>query len=151
MQIKLFTIPIIDNGEQNNELNRFLRTNKVLEIDNQLIHSEKGAYWCFCVKYLEAVGVLERNLKFSEKIDYKEALSPEVFKQFSTLREIRKQIAQNEGLPAFAVFTDAELSELAKMEKLTLASMQSVKGIGEKKIEKFGSLFLNALAKRNET
>lgn len=142
MQIKLFTVSIADNGTQAEELNAFLRSNKVLEVENQLVHNEKGAYWCFCVKYIESAdGVATspvRHLKFPEKTDYKNVLDEETFKKFARYREIRKVIAQDEGLPAFAVFTDYELSELAKLESLTPQAMATIKGIGEKKIQKFG-------------
>jgi superfamily II DNA helicase RecQ len=58
------------------------------------------------------------------------------------MREIRKRLAAEESLPAYAIFTDEELANLAKIEDLTLAKMKSVKGIGEKKIEKYGRSFL---------
>jgi len=38
MQIKLFTIPITDSGAFLEEMNRFLRANKVLEVENQEKH-----------------------------------------------------------------------------------------------------------------
>lgn len=147
MQIKLFTVSIADNGVQAEELNAFLRSNKVLEVENQLVHNEKGAYWCFCVKYIEsadgvAAGVA-RPLKYPEKTDYKNVLDEETFKKFARYREIRKSIAQDEGLPAFAVFTDHELSELAKLDVLTVGTMAGIKGIGEKKIQKFGLRLMN--------
>ncbi len=46
MQIKLFTIPIGDSGTALEDMNRFLRGNKILEVQNQLISNENGAYWC---------------------------------------------------------------------------------------------------------
>ncbi len=76
-----------------------------------------------------------------------------VFKRFTALREIRKKIAKDDAVPAYVVFTDEELSELAKLELLTEASMKSVKGIGEQKIEKYGRFFLQPLppnASKNE-
>ena len=53
MQIKLFTIPTGDNGAALDEMNRFLKGHKILEVQNQLISNENGAYWCFCVRYIE--------------------------------------------------------------------------------------------------
>lgn len=53
MQIKLFTIPVGDNGSALQEMNAFLRGNKVIEVENKLIGNENGAYWCFCVRYIE--------------------------------------------------------------------------------------------------
>ncbi len=53
MQIKLFTIPVGDSGAALSEMNAFLRGNKILEVENKLVHNEHGAYWCFCVRYIE--------------------------------------------------------------------------------------------------
>ena len=58
------------------------------------------------------------------------------------MRAIRKQLAQNEGVPAYAVLTDVEMAELAKVEPLTHAAMGKIKGIGSKKLEKYGHHFL---------
>jgi ATP-dependent DNA helicase RecQ len=68
-------------------------------------------------------------------------LDPESFERFSTFRKIRKEIADDEGVPAFAVFADSELAEMAKIPDLSATSMKAVRGIGEKKIEKYGRFF----------
>lgn len=141
MQIKLFTIPVGDNGTALEEMNRFLRTSKILEVDNQLISNEKGAYWCFCVRYIERTFNPPGNDK--PKIDYRRVLDSETFKKFSKLREIRKQVAIDEGIPAYAVFTDEELAGLAKLDTITQTSMLSIKGIGDKKVERFSKHFIN--------
>ncbi|MBK6932548.1 MAG: hypothetical protein IPH12_17480 [Saprospirales bacterium] len=54
MQIKLFTIPVGDSGGALQEMNAFLRGNKILEVENKLMGNENGAYWCFCVRYIRA-------------------------------------------------------------------------------------------------
>jgi superfamily II DNA helicase RecQ len=128
------------------EMNAFLRSKKILKVESQMVSDEQGAFWCFCVRYL--LGSLPASRANSatrkkEKVDYKEVLDTAAFDRFSEMRVIRKQIAQDEAIPAYAVFTDAELAELAKMEGvLSLAKMKTVKGIGEKKIEKYGQQFL---------
>lgn len=77
-----------------------------------------------------------------KKVDYNRSPGCEAtFQRFSKLREIRKSLATQEGLPAYAIFTDEELAELAKLEVINAAAMKSIKGIGEKKVEKFGSVF----------
>jgi len=140
MQIKLFTIPVGDSGTAQEEMNRFLRGNKILEVQNQLISNENGAYWCFCVRYIEKAFVPTDEQK--GKVDYKQILDEATFKKFSKLREIRKKVAADEGLPAFAVFTDEELAGLAKLETITPKSMLTVKGIGDKKVERFAKRFI---------
>lgn len=142
MQIKTYTIPLIGGEALNEEMNTFLRSKKILEIDKQLVVLEKTAFWSFCIAYLEDgnQGYKERN-----KTDYRQELGEAGFQRFSRMREIRRQLAQDESLPAYAIFTDDELSNLAKIEDLSMANMKNVKGVGEKKVEKYGHHFIKAL------
>ena len=61
------------------------------------------------------------------------------------MREIRKEIAKEETLPAYAVFTDEELAGISKLEEISLKKIKSVEGIGEKKVERYGQKFLDLL------
>jgi superfamily II DNA helicase RecQ len=140
MQIKLFTIPISDSGSALHEMNTFLKAHKILEIQQKLISNDNGANWCFCVRYIEQTFSAATGSK--AKIDYRQVLDEPTFRKFSHLREIRKTVAATEGLSAFIIFTDEELAELAKLEEITIKSMLSIKGIGEKKAERFAHYFM---------
>ena len=124
------------------DMNIFLRSKKVLEVSEHVVSSERGAHWCFCIKYLDEATGNDR-----QKIDYRDVLDTATFQRFSRMREIRKMLAQEDGVPPFAIFSDAELAEVAKVEPLTLAAMRGIKGIGEKKMEKYGARFTETLAK----
>lgn len=141
MQYKVFTIPIMGGETVQEEMNRFLRGNKVVDVEKQLITINNNAYWSFCVQYIYGIeNKIESNGERREKVDYKSVLDEATFARFSKLRAIRKQIAEQDAIPAYAVFTDAELAELAKLNELTEKSMLSVYGIGEKKVKKYGEL-----------
>lgn len=142
MQMKLFTIPLFDNEAELNEMNGFLRAQKVLTIDKQFVSVGENAYWSFCITYLQLSkqSTMAQNAQRQNKIDYKEVLDVATFAVFSTLRTIRKQIAENEAVPAYAVFTDSELAEIAKLENIDVAHLQSIQGIGQKKAEKYGQV-----------
>ena len=75
-----------------------------------------------------------------EKIDYKNVLEAHVFEVFSKLRVLRKQIAENDAVPAFAVFTHAELASIAKLESITPKTLLTINGIGDKRVDKYGKL-----------
>ena len=123
----------------NDEMNRFLRSKKILQVQNHVVNTDQGAFWCFCIKYLDEYSAGEKK----EKVDYRELLDEASFSRFSEMRKIRKQVADAEAVPAYAIFTNEELAELAKIEGLTEARMKSVKGIGQKKVEKYGHHFLS--------
>lgn len=137
MQIKFFAIPLMAGAEEVETLNRFLRSVKVLEIDKQLVTIGTSAYWSFCVSYFP-VGQGDFLPTNTKKIDYKEVLKDTDFQKFCQLRKIRKQLADDDAVPAFAVFTDYELSEIAQSEEVSLGSLGKIKGIGVKKLEKYG-------------
>jgi superfamily II DNA helicase RecQ len=141
MQIKLFAIPVGDNGTALQELNAFLKAHKILEVEQKLASNENGSCWCFCVRYLDqSVNVASGS---KGKVDYRQILDDSTFRKFARLREIRKQVAASEGVSAFIVFTDEELVELAKLEEITVRSMLGIKGIGEKKTERFAHYFID--------
>lgn len=146
MQVKLFTIPILGGEQIQEELNAFLRSRKVLQVEQQLVANEQGNFWCFCIKYLaNGSSSNATNSKYKKKVDYKEVLDAASFQRFSKMREIRRKVAQEDAVPAFAVFTDAELAELAKIEgELTISKLKSVRGIGEKKAAKYGQHFIKS-------
>lgn len=138
MQLKTFVLPVVEDGTHTDALNRFLRSVKVLEIKKDFVKVDDGAYWAICVTYIPSSNYDSKYSFSKEKVDYKEVLSESQFERFSVLRKIRKQLADEDAVPAFAVFTDAELSEISKMPILNLDGIKHIKGIGIKKVEKYG-------------
>lgn len=143
MQIKIISVPVIGGEAMNEELNAFLRVNKILQVDQQLAGRPGGACWTFCIRYVEKRAWQSDMSK--ERKDYKKILPEEVFGRFAHYRTIRKEIAEKDGVPPFAVFSDKELAGLAGLEELTPESMKTVKGIGDKKVEKYAERFIKAL------
>ncbi len=105
MQIKLFTIPVNNVEDYNEEINKFLRSHKIVEIEKHLMPNGNSYSWCFYISYIENAD--KENYKKTKKIDYMKVLDPKTFAKFSQLREIRKKIAQENAVSAFIVFTDA--------------------------------------------
>ena len=145
MQIQIFTIPVTGGEEAVSEMNRFLRANRVADMQKSLTQSGGVSYWTFCVTYFPqnpVKGVETEPRK--GKIDYRDVLEEHAFARFCEMRKIRKTIADNEAIPPFAVFTDAELAGIARLEEVTPKAMRSIPGIGDKKMEKYGQYFCNA-------
>lgn len=64
---------------------------------------------------------------------------------FDYLRSIRKEIAQEENIPPYIVFGDATLEQMAKEKPITEHHMKRISGVGEKKFERYGNKFINAI------
>lgn len=140
MQIKIFTLPVLHSEQMEEEANKFLRSHRVMTIDRQFC-AEQGGYWTLCVSYQDNGSPQGAVVSRSGKVDYREVLSPEAFGRFARFREIRKEVAAQQGIPAYAVFTDEELSQIALMEEVTMPAIAAIKGVG-KRAEKYGAAFV---------
>ena len=149
MQIKIFTVPILGGDDANEEMNHFLASHRIVEVQQELV---AGQYWTFCVRYLLGVEKNGKPQSFSKngKVDYRDLLSDAEFARFSTMRALRKQMAAEEAIPAYSVFTDAQLAAMSQIEELSLSKMQTVDGIGQARAEKYGPRMIDALKKDEE-
>ncbi len=137
MQFKIFSIPTYSNDQLTEELNKFLRSHQIADVEKQLIMSGTNAYWTFCVHYLP--GATGSNKRNAERTDYREVLDEAKFKIFSTLRNCRKQLAEENGVPVYAVFTNEELANIARLPEITASHIKTIEGIGIRKTEKYGA------------
>ena len=64
---------------------------------------------------------------------------------FEELRVLRKEIAESEDIPAYQVFGDATLVEMAQKKPQTDAELLMITGVGETKLSRYGFEFLAAL------
>ena len=64
---------------------------------------------------------------------------------FERLRELRLQIARERGVPAYVVFTDACLRDMAAKVPRTLNQFAYVSGVGAAKLEQYGEQFLQEI------
>lgn len=144
MQYRVFSIPVAGGEAEAEALNKFLRGNKVVKVDKELVECGDTPCWTFCVQYLppQASGTFPAAGERREKIDYKEVLDEAQFRMFSLLRKCRKAIADEDGVPAFAVFIDAELAELSKHEHFDEKALASIGGVGKQRVEKYGKRML---------
>ncbi|TDI61071.1 MAG: DNA helicase RecQ [Alphaproteobacteria bacterium] len=73
-------------------------------------------------------------------------LAPEDEDLFARLRALRLDLAQERGVPAYAIFTDKTLVDMASRRPQTMPEFGEIFGVGKAKQEKFAALFLSVLA-----
>ncbi|HEU6452106.1 MAG TPA: ATP-dependent DNA helicase RecQ [Gemmatimonadaceae bacterium] len=61
------------------------------------------------------------------------------------LRNLRTTLAREEKLPAYCIFPDRTLMEMAARKPNSMAALATVRGVGPAKLEKYGELFLGAI------
>ena len=64
---------------------------------------------------------------------------------FEKLRALRFKIAEEEGRPAFMVFSDKALRSMVRLKPRTPAAFLEVNGVGESKLEAYGDQFLRVI------
>lgn len=91
--------------------------------------------------------VLQGKEKVSRKISIKatKALS-ENDDLFESLRQLRRELAEKQGVPPFVIFSDKTLHEMSAVMPTTDSQMLDVKGVGESKLAKYGEQFLDAIS-----
>jgi ATP-dependent DNA helicase RecQ len=65
---------------------------------------------------------------------------------FQHLRALRKRLADERNVPAYIILGDASLRALARQQPITIAGMNTIPGMGEKKKADFGRIFAEAIA-----
>ena len=136
MQVQIFTVPMLANQQQIDEVNTFLRSHSIIDMEKNCVTNNSTTFWTFCIRYNEGTHVEKTLVK--SKVDYKEVLDGPTFKVFSDLRECRKKIADNMGIPVYTVFTNEELAVVARLPQITGDNLKKIQGIGDKRMEKYG-------------
>lgn len=75
------------------------------------------------------------------------AFDPDLWER---LRSLRGELARASSLPAYTVFHDSTLREMATRLPQTLEEMLTISGVGQAKLEKYGKLFLEEMRKHKE-
>lgn len=148
MPLRFFIVPVISPREAEEELNGFLSRHRVVGMDRRWVDLGTSSFWAICVDHLAASaddarrpGSLGRN-----RIDYKQVLTPSEFAVFSRLRELRKEIAQADAVPVYAVLTNEQLALIVQQRCRTAADLGRIEGVGEARVGKYGPRILEIVA-----
>ena len=64
---------------------------------------------------------------------------------FERLRALRKRLADDQGVPPYVVFSDATLRDMCIRQPATLQAFRQIGGVGDVKLERYGSSFIEAI------
>ena len=84
--------------------------------------------------------------KTAREQDVGQPMSAEDDELFQRLRVLRKELADGQGVPAYIVFSDKVLREMAASRPGSAGSMLAVPGVGPAKLERYGMAFLDAIS-----
>lgn len=159
MPIRVFHVSArFTNDDEHAEMNSFLSGHRIVSVRKEFVADGQNSYWSFCVDYFASTtGKPDAAAPAAKKtqIDYRESLTPEDFLVFATLRALRKDIANRDGVPIYTIFTNQQLADLVTGRVTTKEAFRHVNGVGSSRIEKYGDAFLDSLTQhwngQNET
>jgi superfamily II DNA helicase RecQ len=148
MKFKFFNVLALDPESGQQALNAFCVQHRVVSFDKRFVAQGGESYWSICVYYTEGPGSMRGALNNRrDRVDYKEVLSEPDFAVYAELRNLRRSIAEREGVPAYALFTNEQLAAMVTGRATTLSALGEIEGVGKARLEKYGALFLPLLVK----
>ena len=148
MQLRFFSIPALDPAAAEAELNALLAAGRVGGVERQFVAAGAASYWSVIVTLVDGPGPLPAGLKVrsERKIDYRELLSEPDFAVFARLRALRKQVADAEAVPPYAVFTNEQLATMVRRRVASAEALGQVEGVGPARVARYGAPFVALLA-----
>lgn len=128
----MFYDPVRESGAAEAEPNAFLAGQRVLAAERRFVDLGADSFWAVCVEYLRAGaagsagGEGGAGAGRKGRIDYREVLPPAEFAVFARLRDLRKELAQAEGVPVYTIFTNEQLAEMVRRRAATAADLEGI-------------------------
>ena len=69
---------------------------------------------------------------------------------FEALRQLRKRLADEAGMPPYIIFNDASLREMAQRQPTTLQEFSRIVGVGQAKLTRYGEQFVQLIRQRSQ-
>lgn len=98
------------------------------------------------VKITDVDKLPEKSAKTKTEVKGTESLTSTGFKLFDMLRKLRLEIAREESMPPYIIFSDKTLIDMAVKVPASQREMLNVSGVGENKYNKYGERFLMVIA-----
>jgi ATP-dependent DNA helicase RecQ len=97
--------------------------------------------------------VLDNKKRVTQKISKKIEKLSQTYNQipkeendlFVRLKEVRLDLAKKQGIPAFYIFSDKSLREMALQKPKTQAEFLNISGVGQAKLKSYGQIMLAAI------
>jgi superfamily II DNA helicase RecQ len=149
-----FKIPVQPSQEQVQSLSTFIQSHAILTTIREFVSDGPNSFWAYDIEYGVQTSTpkpLNPTITSKPKVDYREVLNESDFKKFSALRDLRKEIAQREGLPVYAIFTNEHLALMVQNNISTSAELSKLDGVGKSKRDKYFEPFIKHLALQKTT
>lgn len=146
MKYRFFTVPVIGGEDAEIDLNKFVNENRVVAMERRFVDDGAASLWAICLTLVDTTASKVSTAPRKQSVDYREVLNEPDFAVFARLRSLRKELAEREGLPPYAIFTNEQLAAIIQRRVLTKTAMRDIAGIGDARIEKYAMPVLAVMA-----
>lgn len=95
--------------------------------------------------------ITRKTTKSTRKIKEKSTPLYKDDKLLAALKATRLELARTQNVPPYVIFHDKTLHEMASLKPRAISELSRISGIGEKKSERYGTLFLSVIAEHQTT
>lgn len=145
-QFMNFFISPFSDPSSHAELNNFLKSHRIINVEKRLIDGERDTSWVFLVEYSDIDGT-KSGYTMSAKIDWRDVLNPSQFAVYDFLRKTRKEIGDKTKIPLYGILSNEQLALMAQNPPKTKEDFLKIKGVNEQKYKQFGDIFISAIEK----
>ena len=151
MPVLFFAIPALRPEPAASALNHCLATQRVAQVQQQLVADGANSFWAVSVSVVDGDAAGAGSATGADAgrrrtgIDYRELLAADEFALYDRLRSARKQAAEADGVPTYAVFTNEQLAAMVRQRMVSAADLASLPGVGEGRLRSYGETFLALL------
>ena len=133
-------------GFDDQPLDDFSRSKELLSVKDHFFEQGGLPHLLLCISWRMPPAGSARQPKPEE--DWKTLLStPEHHDAFDRLRRWRNEAAKKEGKPAYAIFTNRQIAEIAVLPSPSLAAISELGGVGPARVDRYGRTALEVLGK----
>lgn len=143
-QFMTFFVSPFSEPSSHAELNNFLKSRRIINVEKRLIDGERGTGWMFLVEYSDNEGA-KQSYTMSSKIDWRDVLNPSQFAVYDLLRKKRKEIGERTKIPLYGILSNEQLALMAQNPPKTKEDFIKIKGVSEQKYKQFGEVFLETI------
>lgn len=147
MKYKFFVIPARNPEASETALNAFCSQHRISFIEKHLVSDGADSFWTICIAWLdgEAASIVSTDNRSKPKVDYKQILSETDFSLYLELRNYRKELADLQNVPPYALFTNEQLATMVQQRIITKADLMQIPGVGKSRIDNYGDSFVQKL------
>ena len=146
IQFMTFFISPFSEPSASAELNNFLKSHRIINVEKRLIDGERGTGWVFLVEYTELEGG-KSAYTMSSKVDWRDVLNPSQFAVYDLLRKKRKEIGDKTKIPLYGILSNEQLALMAQNPPKNKEEFLKIKGVNESKYKQWGEIFIPIIQK----